>query len=160
LQPETGLLARLVDEYVAYYRYTEAPETSRLPHESRVFHPIEKQKINKDDMTPLVMEMHHLLCFRSQKWWVDVMFFPVTGEYRIRMKGHGQAAFDALAELAGVEDSAWHESSILLQRALFDFQQYEVYRRIPGIDYRQADKNKKEGPKDAVRRGKVVRTTW
>jgi len=155
----------MVDEYVRYYQYTESPETSRLPHESRVFHPIHKQKITKSDMTPLVMESPNLVVFRGKKWQADLMFDPVMGRYKLRYKGDGQVAHEVFTTLCGIDGSEWSGGlcQCLVHTALADWEEYEPYRRIPGVSYTQAERNKREGPKDGNRFGKdrkPVRTSW
>lgn len=158
LHIEPGLLSKLVDEYVSYYKFKQVP--SSLKHENRRFVLVEKQRILKDDMVPMVNEGINFANFRDKKWKCDIRFDPVCGTYTLFVVGDGKSAIARLRELAAIDDSYWSRQCDLLERGWMAFDKHRAYRRIPGVDYREADKGKRLGPRNRDEDGRRIITSW
>lgn len=144
LVTEPGLLARLADDYLRFYPGGH-PQTPR---------PWELQRVcwsalpSKYDLVPSLTRETLRLTITTRKSTTLIWFDPVLGDYHVFIKGDGHEAMANLLPLCGVDGSLWQQWREFLDEGFAEWKEMYVYRRLPGIQYRQVDKNTRAGPSE------------
>jgi hypothetical protein len=155
LKQEPGLLPRLVNQYARTFDYYETEANTH--YQRRLFASVKKLK--KNQLRPVITEYKNGIEIQAPNYIVNVMFFPVRGEYRVIIRGLGEEAYEDLVSLAGVEGSAWDEFKEEVERGYESYRRDEPFRRISGINYRESDKGKK-GDEETKKGKKPKYTSW
>lgn len=141
---EPGLLARLADDYLRFYpggheQHCRPWEQRRVCYSSRP---------SKYDLVPGLTLETLRLTITTPKSTTLIWFDPVLGDYHAHLKGDGHQAMANILPLCGVDGSLWQQWRALLDEGFAEWQRLYVYRRLPGIQYRQVDKNTRQGPSE------------
>jgi hypothetical protein len=145
----------LVDQYAKSFDYHET-ETNEW-HQRRLF--VSVKKIKKNQLRPRIVEYDHGIEIQAPNYIVNVMFFPVRGDYKVIFRGLGEEAYADVMLLAGVDGSAWNEFKEEVERGYESYRRDEPFRRISGINYRESDKGKK-GDEETKKGKKPKYTSW